>query len=257
MKETAMYKAVSLLMLIVGVVCATHEFNSLNNVTWDSDALAWVMNGELLGEVTVAGDQISLFNISSGGGDFFISTSDCSLGSVFALSRKDGVTNNACTPPCVLALKLNTGSYYYCSTLPHTESGQLYVLGCANCSKRTCKSVVGCGLNTETNKCSDCLSAKTKDDCEKLSACEWCNTDEVCLHQDSGSCRAPIPRERAVASWVWLLITVCALFVLIAVVLTLFISEASFKKRWATLAKTDKDFAEVGKGTNDGLFATD
>ena len=103
----------------------------------------------------------------------------------------------------------------------------------------------------------ECISETTEDGCKKLNGCEWCDTDEVCLDKESGACRKPIARERAVESWVWLLITVCALLVLIAVVLTLFISEITFKKRWATLAKTDKDFAVVGRGNNDGLFATD
>jgi len=250
-----MYKVASLFILLVCVACATHEFSNINSVSWDGDGLAWRVNDDLLGEVNVAANQIVLFNVTGGGGDFFISDRACSLGSNYALSRRDGVTNNACTPPCVVAMNLTTGSYFYCSSLyPHTASGLIFVLSCDECSKRVCKSVVGCGLNSE-NKCSACLSAKTKEDCGKLASCEWCNTDEICLHQDSGACRAPIPRQRSVVSWVWLLITVCALVVLIAVILTLFVSEASFKRRWASIAKTDKDFAEVGRGNNDGLLA--
>jgi len=253
-----MYKTFSVLALVVCVTVAAHPFSAYHNISWDSDALAWRVDDEVLGEINVAGGQIALFNITAGGGDFFISSRSCALGNNYALSRKDGVTNNACTPPCVVAMNLTTGSYFYCSSLyPNTATGLLFVLNCDECSKRTCDGVVGCGYNSEAKKCVSCISAKTEGDCEKISACEWCKTEDMCLHRDSGACRAPIARERAVASWVWLLITLCALLVLIAVVLTLFLSEASFKKRWATLSKTDKDFAEVGRGNNDGLLATD
>jgi len=245
------------LLLIVSVAFGAHVFSAYHNVTWDSTELAWRVNGATLGEINVAAGQIALFNITAGGGDFFISNRDCSLGTNYALSRKDGVTNNACTPPCVVAMNLTTGSYFYCSSLyPDTAMGLLFVLGCDQCSKRTCTNVVGCGLNSE-NKCSECIAAKTTEDCEKLSACEWCDTDEMCLHKDSAACRSVIARERAVPSWVWFLITICALLVLLAVFCTLFFSEASFKKRWALLARTDTDFAEVGRGNNDGLLATD
>ena len=102
------------------------------------------------------------------------------------------------------------------------------------------------------------MSATTANDCKKLSSvCAWCDHDKVCLHVNSTACRAPVPRNRAVASWVWLLITICALVVVCAVILTLFLTEASFKSRWTAMSTTDSDFAVVGRGNKDGLFATD
>jgi len=79
----------------------------------------------------------------------------------------------------------------------------------------------------------------------------------VCLHKNSNACRAQRELERSVASWVWLLIALIALVLLLAVFLTLFLAERGFKKRWSAMSKMDKDFAEVGKGANDGLSATD
>jgi len=120
-----------------------------------------------------------------------------------------------------------------------------------------CGKIIGCGYDEDEQKCQACIDAKNRGDCEKLENCTWCKADEVCLHEKSGACRAQIERDSGVASWVWLLITLCALLVLIAVLLTLFISERNFRQRWAAIAKADKDFAEVGKGANDGLMATD
>jgi len=256
-----MYKTTCVLALIgflMGAAAATHPFSSYHEVSWDSASLAWRVDDVLLGEINAAAHSIVLLNITSGGGEFFISERHCALGSQYALSRKNGVTNNACTPPCTMAMNLSAMPYFYCSSrYPENTAGIVIVSECGDCSSRICGNVVGCGWSSDDKKCVECTNAKTRGDCSKISACSWCETDEVCLHENSGVCRPAIARVRAVASWVWLLITVCALVVLIAVVITLFLNEASFKKRWATLAKTDKEFAEIGRGNNDGLLATD
>jgi len=239
-------------------VCAECPFSTRINVTWDTTALGWALDGELVPEVTVAAGKIGLFNVTSGVGGFYISSKDCSFDTQYALSRSEGVTNNACFPPCTVAFNLTTGYYYLCSTsLRDSTSSVLHVLDCPKMAKYRCGKVVGCGMNTDDNKCEACIEAKNRGDCEKLENCTWCKADEVCLHEKSGACRAQIERDSGVASWVWLLITLCALLVLIAVLLTLFISERNFRQRWAAIAKADKDFAEVGKGANDGLMATD
>jgi len=254
----AMSKVVLSVVFLGLLVCCSvtaHEFSSYFAVTWDSTALGWRLN-DAQGDVSVAANTIALFNITESAGTFFLSSKACSLGINHAYSRADNVTNNACTPPCVIAAKLSSGTHFFCSSL-YPDNGFVYAYDCAGLSKRMCSSYVGCGYSSETSKCTECIGAKTSKDCDKISGCAWCKNEEMCLHENSTACRAPIPRERAVASWVWLLITVCALVVLIAVVLTLFLSEASFKSRWAAMAKVDTEFAEVGRGTKDGLSATD
>jgi len=251
--------------LFLGVVAylaiaETPEFSAIFNVTWDKDSLAWRVNKDVSSELNIAGDKIALFNVSSGSGSdvFFISPNQCSQGARYASSRKDGVTNNACTPPCVVAMKVQSGSFFYCSSIfPETSTGLIFVQNCDECSKKFCSKTIGCGYNGEEKKCVDCLSATSEEDCQKLSACSWCETDGICLHKDSGACRSIVARDRPVPSWVWLVITLIALTALVIVFLTLFLKEASFKKRWESLAKTDKDYAEVGRGNTDGLFATD
>jgi len=257
-----MNKATSLslsIVLLFSVAMATSPFYARFNVTWDSIGLQWLINNKSVGdELSVASGEIGLFNVTSGTSDFFISSVDCSSGTTNALSRKDGVTNNACTPPCTVAYKLQPGYYSYCSTLKAvTTSGTLHALECKKLQAFRCAKVIGCGWNNDTSKCGSCFEATKRKDCEKMSNCTWCDNEGVCLHEKSGACRALVVRERAVASWVWLLITLIAIFVLFAVFATLFLAELGFKKRWAEMSKADKDFAEVGKGANDGLFATD
>jgi len=245
------------LTVLYSVGSALCPFSARYNVSWDTRALAWTVDKVLVPELSVAGCRIGLFNVTSGGGDFFISSRPCSEGTKYALSRKEGVTNNACTPPCTTAFNLTSGYYFYCSSVYKSSSaGVLNVLECNNLPNYRCIKVVGCGWGSD-NKCKTCIDAKTKSDCNKISNCTWCVSDGVCLHEKSGACRSQIAKNSTVASWIWLLITLIALFVLIAVMLTLFLSERQFKKRWAAVCKTDKDFAEVGKGANDGLVASD
>jgi len=256
-----MKKAVSVclsLVFLFSVALATCPFSARFDVSWDSIGMGWNVNETLFPMLRVAGSRTGLFNITSGTSSFYISSKDCSFGPDFALTRADGVTNNVCTPPCTVAYNLNVGYYFYCSSLASVKnSGTLHVLQCQNAPNFRCSQVIGCGWDEDQGKCGVCFDQKSSSDCKKLTGCSWCSTDDVCLDEDSGACREPINGERAVASWVWLLITVCALVVLVAVMLTLFLMERGFQKRWATIAKTDKDFAEVGKGANDGLFATD
>jgi len=217
--------------------------------------LSWSVDDSVLPDLTVAGNKIALFNITDGPGEFFLSTKSCNYGFEYAISRKDGVTNNACTPPCTLAMSLSTGYYFYCSSIPDSSSGVIHVLECDKLANYRCGKVTGCGWSTSDSKCKACIDAKNRDDCEALENCTWCEGDSVCLHEKSNACRGIVEKDRAVPSWVWLLITLCALVVLVAVMVTLFLSERGFRKRWAAISKTDKDFAEVGKGANDGLYA--
>lgn len=257
-----MYKTVcfvAFMGVLLSVVVAKHPFSSYHNVTWNSTSNSWNMDGISLGEISAAGGKIVLINVTTpGGGDFYISSTHCGSGARYALTRKEGVTNNYCKTPCVLAMNLTTGSYFYCSSLyPMSAAGFVFVMNCDECSRRTCSDVIGCGWSSSTSKCTDCISAKTKSECSTISSCSWCDVDGVCLHEKSGACRQAIPRVRVTASWVWLVITLCALLILIAVFITLFLTEANFKKRWASLSKVDKEFAEIGRGNNDGLGATD
>jgi len=244
-----------LLAFLLSVTKAGCPFSTRINVTWDTYNSGWVLNGVYSPDIYVAGGELTLFNITSGSGVFFLSTKPCDKKIQYALTREDGVTNNACIPPCTITANFSRGLFYYCSSLL-PKSATIETTICEGTSRIFCPRYTGCGQNGD-NECKSCFAAKSRGECSKISGCSWCPGDGVCLHENSGACRGQIEIERSVASWVWLLITLCAFFVLIAVIITLFISEHSFQSRWAAIAKTDKDFAEVGKGANDGLMATD
>jgi len=246
---------------LMSAALAFHEFAAVYTVIWDDINMKYTTtNKDLQGKIKFVSERVVLFNVTAGSGAFYITHDFCSDGPKTALTRASlygGVTNNVCNPPCVVAANLSNGIYSFCSSVYGGDSGRVVVQGCTESSSRTCGQYIGCGLSSETGDCIDCLSAKSSKECGKIKYCAWCSHDEMCVHENSTSCRAPVPRNRPVASWVWLLITVCALVVLIAVVITMFLAEASFKSRWAAMAKTDTDFAELGRGNKDGLSATD
>lgn len=256
-----MNKIVSVLIALAFVVCAglaSCPFSVRYNVNWDTSVYGWRINDDVQPLIEVVGGQVSIFNVSNGGGgEFFLSSGmDCE-DTVFALGRKDNVTNNGCTPPCTVAFNLTTGHYFYCSSSFRDINGYLHVVECSNVNQYHCDSVIGCGWSSSSKKCRACHEISSEDSCKGYSGCKWCPGDEVCLHKNSNACRAQRELERSVASWVWLLIALIALVLLLAVFLTLFLAERGFKKRWSAMSKMDKDFAEVGKGANDGLSATD
>ena len=123
--------AVSAFITIVSLICVAHAycpFSANFNVSWDTTALGWIVNGEFMPEVTVAGGEIGIFNVSSSAGKFYLATRSCDTR--YALSRKEGVTNNACTPPCTVAFNLTSNYYYMCSSaFSDSTSGVLHVLG--------------------------------------------------------------------------------------------------------------------------------
>jgi len=256
-----MNKTTSVLIFLALVFCVTLAscpFNARFNVTWDPVSLRWAINDDVQPMLEVVGSKVNIFNITdSAGGDFFISSTRFCNETHNALGRKNNVTNNACTPPCTIAFNLTAGHYFYCSSRFSDTSGYIHVVDCDSLNIYRCNSVIGCSKSESDKKCHSCSDASSEDSCNELSACKWCPGDEICLHKDSNACRAQIELDRFMPSWVWFVIAVCALIVLIAVFLTLFLSERSFHERWSALSKMDKDFAEVGKGANDGLSATD
>jgi len=256
-----MNKIVSVLLPLALVFCAalaSCPFSVRYDVSWDPSVYSWVVNGEVQPMLEVVGGQVNLFNISSGGGgDFFISTSSKCNETNYALGRKDNVTNNACTPPCTVAFNLTSGHYFYCSSVFRDISGYMQVLECNSLSSFRCGLVTGCGWSKSDRKCKACHEITSEDSCGDYSGCEWCPGDEVCLDKESNACRDMIELDRPMPSWVWLFLALFILVVLIIVFAILFLAERGFKQRWSAMSKMDKDFAEVGKGANDGLSATD
>jgi len=255
-----MIKIVTVLLslaFLFGVGLASCPFDARFDVHWDTSVSRWIVNDELMPDIEVIGNKLILFNVTeSGGNSFFISFRHGCNDTKTVLSRKNNVTNNACTPPCSVSFKLPTEQYSYCSPIFRGyTAGYLQVIDCEGLSETHCATVIGCGWHDK--KCQPCTDASSEKDCEKLDHCSWCPGDEVCLHEKSNACRDQIERDRPVPGWVWLLITLVALFLLIVIFLILFLTERRFQSRWAAMSKMDKDFAEVGRGANDGLSATD
>jgi len=253
-----MNKVALVLVSLASVFCmslASCPFSAGFDVSWDG--YRWIVNKESQPSINVIAGEVNIFNISTGSSEFFITSHfNCSdIKSI--LGRKDNVTNNACTPPCTVAMKLVAGQYYYCSNSPNSVPGSISVLECDKLTRPFCGKVIGCGL-ADNSECKACSSADSKKSCEKISDCEWCDGDKICLHKNSGVCRARIERDRSVASWVWLLITLCGLLVLVAIFATLFITERNFKARWAAMSKADSDLLRLARvQTMASLLLTD